>query len=107
MTTTRPHTNRDDVSELGRLRREYHAAKRVLGEVRYHDRYIARLEAAYRSAVSLIDYWQALAEKAEAEVALRDRMLVAEYDSHTPKTAGYMRWFTDLRAQAEKEASDG
>ena len=71
------------MSELDRLRRNYHAAKRVLGEVRYHDRYIARLEA---------------------EVALRDRMLVAEYDSHTPKTAGYMRWFADLRARAEKEA---
>jgi hypothetical protein len=74
-----------------------------------------RIEKHYRPAIAElehhIDGWRgkymdmkARAEKAEAEVALRDRMLVAEYDSPTPKTAGYMRWFTDLRARAEKEA---
>ena len=73
-----------------------------------------RIEKHYRPAIAElehhIDGWRgkymdmkARAEKAEAEVALRDRMLVAEYDSPTPKTAGYMRWFTDLRARAEKE----
>jgi hypothetical protein len=41
-------------------------------------------------------------DNAEAEVALRDRMLEREYDDPTPKTAGYMRWFADLRARAEE-----
>lgn len=120
MTTTRPHTNRDDVSELERLRKEYDAAvKRRDGkigatglEIRA-DALIAALgdEIAELTGQNIdLEVWRASAvkraEQAEAEVALRDRMLVAEYDSPTPKTAGYMRWFTDLRARAEKEATD-
>ena len=51
----------------------------------------------------------------EAELAERDRMLVAEYNiregcsfvhSHEPARAGYMRWYSDLRARAEEGSAD-
>lgn len=63
------------------------------------------VKRAEQAEAEATEAWQKCREH-EAEVAIRDRMLVAEYDSPTPKTAGYMRWFTDLRARAEKEAAD-
>ena len=134
MTTTRPHTNRDDVSDLDRLREEYQHALRStyvsrdadecgrtydLVDEAAADALIAALEAevqrakfqsynelrhrAEQAEAEATEAWQKCREH-EAEAAIRDRMLVAEYDSPTPKTAGYMRWLTDLRARAEKEA---
>lgn len=67
---------------------------------------VQRLRVAEAEAMNILEGTELKLEQAEAEVALRDRMLVAEYDSPTPKTAGYMRWFADLRARAEKEAGD-
>ena len=114
------------MTDLGRLREEYDAAvKRRHGkigatglEIRA-DALITALEAevqrakfqsynelrqrAEQAEAEATEAWQKCREH-EAEAAIRDRMLVAEYDSPTPKTAGYMRWLTDLRARAEKEA---
>lgn len=79
--------------------------RRSLAELRAtierRDKRIAALEAELERQKQTTVWTLDRAEQAEAEVALRDRMLVAEYDSHTPKTAGYMRWFADLRARAE------
>jgi hypothetical protein len=132
VTTTRPHTNRDDVSELDRLREDYRnwwsategwtrlegaqkadALIAALGdEIAELTGQNIDLEVWRASAVKRAEQAEAEATEAwqkcrehEAEVAIRDRMLVSEYDSHTPKTAGYMRWFADLRARAEKEAT--
>jgi len=187
VTTTRPHTNRDDVSELERLWEEYEIRHDIevadaniaaLGDdiaeltgqnidlevwrasavkrAEQAEAEVQRLRVAEAEAMNILEGTELkleqaeaerderltleessrLAEKvdkaefalkemsewyrrerdrrvlaeerqrvAEAEVALRDRMLVAEYDSPTPKTAGYMRWFTDLRARADEEAT--
>jgi len=63
------------------------------------------VKRAEQAEAEATEAWQKCREH-EAEVAIRDRMLVAEYDSPTPKTAGYMRWFTDLLARYEEAHHD-
>ncbi len=110
------------MSELERLRKEYDAAvKRRHGkigatglEIRA-DALITALEAEVERANELcirdLEHTEKRAEQAEAEVALRDRMLrdIIERIALTPER--WNGWTTeevlaDLRARAEKEAAD-
>ena len=115
MTTTRPHTNRDDVSELDRLRRLYESIHDSTTNgapspvvVERADALITALEAeVQRAKFQSYNELRQRAEQAEAEVALRDRMLrdIIERIALTPE-----RWngwtteevLTDLRARADE-----
>ena len=90
------------MSELDRLRKEYDAAvkrRHATGLEIRADALIAAFEDAVRGCHRMLEY-----ERGLRHVIVANRMLQAEYDSPTPRTAGYMRWYSALRARAEKEA---
>ena len=60
------------------------------------------VDALIAAANEVEDAADALIAKLVAAMEERDAMLAAEYGSPTPKTAGYMRWWDDLRARADR-----
>jgi len=67
------------------------------------DAAIAELEADLRATQNVLQFNIEKRQQAEVEVAVRDRMLKTEYDSPTPKAAGYMRWWANLLTRAEAD----